>query len=131
LPRQCLARLIGESLGCPATQRGDQMQVLPTSTSAVPAAIVAKKRNAIIRAFRESGATHPDAARTLQEVGLPPTLLAEVLKLRHVLVEVDGSRFYLDTRREEEITRTRGVIIALLVLALVVVLFVLWRTGGL
>jgi hypothetical protein len=107
------------------------MQVLATSTGAVPAAIVAMKRKAIIRAFRDSGATRPDAARTLQEVGLPPSLLTKVLKLRHVLVEVADGRFYLDTRREEETARTRRIIAALLTLALVVVLVVLWRTGGL
>jgi hypothetical protein len=107
------------------------MQLMATSIGAVPAAIVAKKRKAIIRAFRESGAIHPDAARTLQEVGLPPSLLTEVLKLRHVLVEVQDGRFYLDTRREEETARTRRVVAALLALALVAVLFVLWRTGAL
>lgn len=107
------------------------MQVLPMSTGAVPAAVVARKRKAIIAAFREAGATHPDAARTLEDVGLPPTLLSEVLRLRNVLVEVDEGRFYLDTQREEETARTRGVVAAVLVVALLVVLFVLWRNGGL
>ncbi len=107
------------------------MLVLPMNTGAVPAAVVARKRKAIIAAFREAGATHPDAARTLQDVGLPPTLLTEVLKLRHVLVEVDGGRFYLDAEREEETARTRGVFAAVLITALLAVLFVLWRTGRL
>jgi hypothetical protein len=107
------------------------MQVLLTSTGAVPAAVVAKKRKEIIRAFRDSGATHRDAARTLQGVGLPPSLLAEVLKLRHVLVEVSDGRFYLDTHREEETARQRKLVAALLALVVVVVLVVLWRKGAL
>ncbi len=107
------------------------MLLVPMNTGAVTAAVVARKRKAIIAAFREVGATHPDAARTLQEVGLPPTLLTEVLKLRHVLVEVDGGRFYLDTEREEETARTRAVIATALIIALLVVLFVLWRIGAL
>jgi len=107
------------------------MYILPTNVAAVPAAVVAKKRREIIQAFRDAGATHPDAARTLQGVGLPPSLLAEVLRLRHVLVEVSDGRFYLDTQREEETTRQRRVVAMLFVLAVAVILFVVWRRGGL
>jgi hypothetical protein len=105
--------------------------VLPTITGAVPAAVVARKRKAIIEAFRRAGATNPGAARTLQDVGLPPTLLTEVLKLRHVLVEVEAGRFYLDTKREQETARTRGAIVVIVVLVLLVLVLVLWRTGRL
>jgi hypothetical protein len=99
------------------------------ATMAVPAAVVARKRKAIIRAFREAGATHRDSAKTLQEVGLPPTVLVEVMKLRHVLVEVEEGRFYLDSRREEEASVTRSRIVALLIFAAAVVVYVLWRGG--
>lgn len=107
------------------------MQVLPMASSAVPAAIIAKKRKAIIRAFREAGATHRDAAKTLSEVGLPPSLLAEVLKLRRVLVEVGGGRFYLDSQREEEVAHARLAAAGVIVVVLLIALFVLWRMGRL
>ncbi len=107
------------------------MLVLPTVTAAVPAAIVARRRKAIISAFREAGATHRENAKTLREVGLPDSLLAEVLKLRNVLVEVDDGRFYLDQEREEATGRTRGTIVAIVLLVAVVVMFVLWRRGAL
>ncbi len=106
------------------------MFVLPSTTSAVPAAIAAGKRKAIVRAFREAGATHPDNARTLRDVGLPNSLLTEVMKLRHVLVEVEGGRFYLDLEREEATRRMRSTIATILLLAGLVVVFVLWRRGA-
>jgi hypothetical protein len=105
------------------------MFVLPIATSAVPASIAARERKAIIRAFREAGATHRDNAKTLREVGLPNSLLVEVMKLRHVLVEVEGKRFYLDVEREEAVSRTRGAIAAIMLLVALVVLFVVWRKG--
>ena len=82
-------------------------------------------------AFREAGATHPDGARTLQEVALSPSLLAEVMKLRHVLVEVESGGFYLDTAREERVSAGRSMAVTVLLLVAAVVVFVLWRTGRL
>jgi hypothetical protein len=107
------------------------MFLLPQVASSVPAAIIAKKRKAIIKAFREAGATHREAAKTLSEAGLPPSLLAEVMKLRRVLVEVDDGRFYLDTQREEETANTRSVAVAVAAVVLIIILLVLWRMGKL
>jgi len=100
-----------------------------TGTGAVAAGVVARKRKRIIRAFREHGATSPEMARSLVEVGLSDNLLVHVMKLRHIIVNVGGDRFYLDTAREREVERTRMVVAAVFVLAVVLVIVMMWRMG--
>jgi len=104
--------------------------VAPVSGSgAVAAGIVARKHRKIVRAFREHGATSPEKARTLADVGLSDGLLLHVMKLKHLIVSVGGDRFYLDTAREQVIDRTRRVVVAVIALVVVVIVVVLWRMG--
>jgi hypothetical protein len=83
----------------------------------------------MIQAFKEHGATSPETARSLTEVGLSEGLLLHVMKLKHLIVSVGGDRFYLDTAREQASERTRRVVIAVLALVVVVIVVVLWRMG--
>ncbi|MFH1688912.1 MAG: hypothetical protein ABIE42_01580 [Candidatus Eisenbacteria bacterium] len=91
------------------------------------AGVVARKRKRIIRAFREHGATSPETAKSLVEVGLSDGFLVHVMKLRHVIVNVGGDRFYLDTAREQAVERTRRVVLAVVVLLVAAIIVVLWR----
>jgi len=100
-----------------------------SGSGAVAAGVIARKRRRIVRAFREHGATSPETARSLADVGLSEGLLLHVMKLKHLIVSVGGDRFYLDTARERAVDRTRRVVIAVLALVVAVVFVVLWRMG--
>lgn len=100
-----------------------------TASGAVAAGVVARKRKRIIRAFREHGAKSPEMARSLVEVGLSEGLLVHVLKLRHIIVDVGGDRFFLDIARERAVERARRVVAAVVVLVVAAVLIVMWRMG--
>ncbi len=100
-----------------------------TGSGAVAAGAVARKRRKIIRAFREHGATSPETARSLTEVGLSEGLLVHIMKFKHLIVNVGGDRFYLDTAREQASERTRRVVIAVVAFVVVVIVVVLWRMG--
>ena len=100
-----------------------------SGSGAVAAGLIARKRKRIIRAFRESGAIGPDTAKSFGEVGLSRSLLVHSLKLRHILVDVGGDRFYLDTAREREVARARKLTVAAIVVVVVIVVIVLWRLG--
>jgi len=64
---------------------------------------------AIVEKFRQKGATSPDRAMTLEELGLPPRfkdLMDRRLGRLGVFVEVDG-KYYLSEKRLEEIQKHR------------------------
>jgi len=64
---------------------------------------------AIVERFRQNGATSPDRAMTLEELGLPPRLkdlMDRRLGKLGVFVEVDG-KYYLSEERLEEIQKKR------------------------
>ena len=103
------------------------MAPVVSGSGAVAAGVVARKRRKIIRAFKAHGATSPETARSLVEVGLSEGLLLHVMKLKHLIVDVGGDRFYLDTARERAVERTRRVVVAVVALVVVVVVVVLWR----
>ncbi len=105
------------------------MLPVATTSGAVAAGVVARKRKRIIRAFRENGATSPGTARTLMEVGLSEGFLVHVLKLRHVIVGVGGDRFYLDTERERAVERARRVVVLVSVFAVAAIIVFMWRMG--
>ena len=100
-----------------------------SGSGAVTAGIVARKRRKIVRAFREHGATSPETAKSLADVGLSEGLLLHVMKLKHLIVNVGGDRFYLDTAREQAVERARRVVVAVVALVVVVIVVVLWRMG--
>ena len=100
-----------------------------SGSGAVAAGIIARKRRKIVRAFKEHGATSPEKAKTLADVGLSEGLLLHVMKLKHLIVNVGGDRFYLDTVREQAVDRTRKVVIAVIAIVVVAIVVVLWRMG--
>ena len=100
-----------------------------SGTGAVAAGVVARRRRKLIRAFREHGATSPETARSLTEIGLSEGPLVHIMKLKHVIVNVGGDRFYLDTAREQATERARRVVVAVAALVVVIVVVVLWRMG--
>jgi len=64
---------------------------------------------AIVEKFRQMGATSPDRAMTLEELGLPPRfkdLINRRLGKLGVFVEVNG-KYYLSEKRLEEIQKQR------------------------
>ena len=100
-----------------------------SGSGAVTAGIVARKRRKMVRAFREHGATSPETAKSLTDIGLSEGLLPHVMKLKHLIVNAGGDRFYLDTAREQAVERTRRVVVAVVAVVVVVVVVVLWRMG--
>lgn len=102
---------------------------LASGSGAVAAGIIARKRRTIVRAFREHGATSPETARSLTELGLSEGPLLHGMRLRHVIVDVGSDRFYLDTAREQAVDRTRRVVVAVVALVAVAIVVVLWRMG--
>ena len=100
-----------------------------SGSGAVAAGVIARKRRRIVRAFKKHGATSPETARSLTDVGLSEGLLVHVMKLKHLIVSVGGDRFYLDTAREQAVERTRRVVVAVVALVVVVIVVVLWRLG--
>ena len=98
-------------------------------SGAAAAGIIARKRKKIINAFKEHGATSPETARSLVEVGLSDSPLAHVMSLRHVIVNVGGDRFYLDTERAKAVERTQRVVVLISILAVAAIFVFLWRMG--
>ena len=84
----------------------------------IAAVVISKKRRLIINAFQEAGATSPENAKLLEDIGLSRSVLLDVQKLRGILVEVAPNCFYLDEAREREAARFRRMLVVVL-LALV------------
>lgn len=101
------------------------------SFSPAMVAVIARKRKHIIQAFVTAHATSPETAQTLEQLGLPGSLLVYVQKLRGVLVEVEGGRYYLDTVREEQVARIRQrIALTIGALGIVVVLAIWYFSRG-
>ncbi len=100
-----------------------------SSSGALVAGIVAMKRRRIVRAFRNHGATSPETAMPLSEVGLSNKPLVRAMKRRRVIVDAGGDRFYLDNAREREVARTRRAFLVAVLVVVVVALLVFWRMG--
>lgn len=98
-------------------------------SGAAAAGIITRKRKRIFRAFEEHGATSPETARSLVEVGLSDSLLVHVMNLRHVIVDVGGDRFYLDTQRAKALERTQRVVALVSIVVVAALLVLMWRMG--
>ena len=64
----------------------------------------------IVERFREKGATSPEKAMTIQELGLPPRFeqaMHRRLGQTRIFVEVDG-KYYLDEERLRQLLEQRG-----------------------
>lgn len=100
----------------------------PTFTP-VAAVMISKKRRALLDALRRAGATSAARAVPLAQAGIEPSMLLEIQKLRGVVVDAGGDRFYLDEAREAEAATGRRVIAVVLIAAIVVVLILSFAKG--
>jgi hypothetical protein len=95
-----------------------------TGTSFIPALIVilvVRKTQQITDAYKTSGATDHETARTPGELGLRRGLLFKRLVRRNVLIEIAPGRYYLDETSLEiyfarRKTRMMAVVIVLIAL---------------
>ena len=88
-----------------------------------PAIIISKKRRHILNAFRKAGATSPENARSIVDIGLSKSILMQIQKLEGVLIEVDNNRYYLDEIRESQVVRFRRTLIGLLIVIGIIVIY--------
>lgn len=85
--------------------------------------IISKKRRRIIKAFRNAGATSSGNAKSIEEVGLPKSVVLEIQKLRGIIVSAGKNSFYLNEEREREVRRSRQILIAIFI---VLVALIAW-----
>ena len=93
----------------------------------IASVIISKKRRLIISAFQEAGATSPENAKLLEDVGLSRSVLLDVQKLRGILVEVAPNCFYLHEAREREAARFRRMLVVVLLALIVIVIWLFSR----
>lgn len=99
------------------------------SFTPIAAVVISRKRRALLDALRRAGATAPAGAVPLAQAGIEPSMLLEIQKLRGVVVDAGGGRFYLDEAREAEAATGRRILAAVLLAAIVVVLIVSFARG--
>jgi len=75
--------------------------------------VILASTNRILRSFRHAGATSPDKAKTLRELGCRRSLPFRKLEARGVLVPVPGDRYYLNEDAAEEFTAYRRIVFLL------------------
>lgn len=87
-------------------------------------AVVIKRQNQIIRAFRDAGATFADNAKSLDEVHCRKSLIFRRLVSKGVIVKCDDEKYYIDNRVADSFLtkRRRNVLIALFVAVILSVL---------
>ena len=90
-------------------------------------AVIAAKQNRYMRRFQQAGATNPDRAQTLEEVGCGPSFVFNRLLDRGIFVEVSEGRYYIDAARAAEFrSHRRNVMLVVVGIAIVVVLVLMW-----
>ncbi len=90
------------------------------------AAVILIKERHIVAAFERVGATSPERAVTLEELGVANRLAARKLKARAVLREAAPGRFYLDLPSWQALRRLRRRMVTV-----VLVLVLIAAVGGL
>ncbi len=95
----------------------------------MPVAAIARQRR-YIAIFREHGATSPDRAVTLGELGTGNSHIFRRLIAAGVFVPMPGERYYLSERGAEDFRQRQAQrvvwILAAVTMALVVALLILW-----
>lgn len=99
------------------------------SLTPVAAVMISKKRRALLDALRRAGATSAARAVPLARAGLEPSVLLEIQKLRGVVVDAGGERFYLDEAAEAQAAAGRKMVAAVLIAAIVVMLILSFARG--
>lgn len=89
-------------------------------------AIIAGKQNRYFREFIRAGATGPERAKRLEEIGCRRSILFDRMVARGVFVQTPDGRHYIDLARAEEFRarrRTRALIAVIVALTLMVIIF--------
>ncbi len=102
--------------------------MMPAGFGPIGPALIARKRRQLLATFRTQGATTPASARTLEELGLDRGMLVRIQEYRHVLQDVGDGRYYLDEAREAAVSKTRRLVLGIVVV--VAIAAVLWTQRG-
>jgi len=98
-----------------------------TGASSIPiiaAIIVVAVTKRLINRFKDSGATNPHSARSLDELNVRRSLIFRRYVNRGILIEVNG-KYYLDEQRLAEYHAKKRRILIPLVIVLVAILLLL------
>ena len=97
-----------------------------------PGAVVAAKRNKIIRQFLSKGAVSYKESRTLEQLGLKKSLIFNRLIRQGIIVEVTFDRYFIDLEKydEEERERRRLVTVLLVLIALGIIVAIAYSFWG-
>lgn len=97
-----------------------------TGASSIPiiaAIIVVAVNKRLINRFKDTGATNPNSARSLDELNTRRSLIFRRYVRRGILIEFN-SRYYLDEQRLAEYkSKKRRILIPVIILLLAVLLF--------
>lgn len=97
-----------------------------TGASSIPiiaAIIVVAVNKRLINRFKDTGATNPNSARSLDELNTRRSLIFRRYVRRGILIEFN-SRYYLDEQRLVEYkSKKRRILIPVIILLLAVLLF--------
>lgn len=90
------------------------------------AAIIMYRQQQIVRRFRDAGVTGPEAARSLDELGIPSHWIFRYMARKGVFVAIHPSRWYLDLVALREFERRQrrrfNIFIGICALAFIVLL---------
>lgn len=90
------------------------------------ALIVAAKQNQYLRRFEQSGATGPEFAKTLSEVGCRESRILQGLVSRGLILEAGDGRFYVDLAATAEFHKRRRQRATVILIIVAIVFLVLW-----
>jgi hypothetical protein len=85
-------------------------------------AVVVRRQNQLIRAFRQAGAVSLDTARSLDELGLRESWVFRRMAARGVFIHTDGGRWSVSEPAADAFVRRRRV----LMLSFVALAILIW-----
>lgn len=92
-------------------------------------AVIVRRQNQFMRAFRRAGAVSPDTARSLDELGLRESWVFRRMAARGVFVRVDGGRWHVsETAAAAFVLRRRVLMVSFIALAILIWLLVITFT---
>jgi hypothetical protein len=82
---------------------------IPATTAAIVAILVLAQFKKLINRFRNSGATSPKTAKTLEDLNIYPRRMFRRLLNRGVINEAGSGRYYLNEGNLEEYKQVRRI----------------------
>ncbi len=93
------------------------------------AAVIARRRRRLVRRFREAGATDPEHAVTLEDIGERRSWIFDQMAQHEVFIPVHAERFYMNESAANEFLRERRFRALLIGTILLIVFLLLWLSG--